>query len=76
MTTIRVSELGSPLSSTSPREGNWVTVKGKEDETLRIKSVNYVEQSIRVKHMDGEESEHFFKNILFIGKEYFEPNGK
>ena len=45
MTTIRVSELGSPLSSTSPREGNWVTVKGKEDETLRIKSVNYVEQS-------------------------------
>ena len=70
--TIKVSELGNPLSSHSPRIGDWITIKGNND-TLRINSVNYSDASIQAEHMDGTKSHHFFRDILYISKEYYDP---
>ncbi len=73
MSTIRVSELGVPLSPNTPRLGDWVTVEGHEDETCRISSISHDDASITIEHMSGEFSHHFFRDIIYIGKEYYEP---
>jgi|TARA_R110000851_G_scaffold16628_2_gene53964 hypothetical protein len=70
--TIKVSELGHPLSSQTPRIGDWVTVKGINN-TIKINLINYSDDSIETEHMDGTKSHHFIKNILNISKEYYEP---
>jgi|TARA_R110000824_G_scaffold43979_3_gene128349 hypothetical protein len=72
MSTIKVSELGHPLSAQTPRIGDWVTVEGI-DNTVRINVVNYSDASIQAEHMDGTRSNHFIRDILYISKEYYEP---
>lgn len=63
------------MSVNTPRIGNWVTVKGHEEETYKITGIDYENASILTEHMNGEFSHHFFRNIIYIGKEYYEPKG-
>ena len=37
--TIKVNELGVPLSPNTPRAGDWVTVEEYQDETLVIRDI-------------------------------------
>lgn len=72
--TIKVNELGVPLSPNTPRAGDWVTVEEYQDETLVIRDINYDDASIEVEHMDGKRSHHFFRDIIYISKEYYDPS--
>ena len=71
---IKVNELGVPLSPNTPRAGDWVTVEEYQDETLVIRDINYDDASIEVEHMDGKRSHHFFRDIIYISKEYYDPS--
>mgnify|MGYP003150978889 CR=1 FL=1 len=71
--TIKVNELGVPLSPNTPRLGNWCTIEG-EDETVIIRVINYSDASIEVEHMDGKRTHHFFRDIIYISKEYYDSS--
>tara|TARA_R110002020_G_scaffold181370_3_gene376270 strand:+ start:11174 stop:11401 length:228 start_codon:yes stop_codon:yes gene_type:complete len=74
MSTIKVNELGNPMSPNTPRTGNWVTVEKHKDETVIIRGIDYDDASIEVEHMDGKRTHHFFRDIIYISKEYYDSS--